>query len=136
LFGTTQGGDAVGDFGTVFEVNLAGGQPSWTVLHNFGGDPDGALPEAAMIMVGRFLYGTTVLGGGRACDYGSSCGTVFRVDPSTGAESLLHAFRGGADGSYPEAPLTFDGKRLYGTTSFGGVGCGGEGCGTVFSINR
>jgi uncharacterized repeat protein (TIGR03803 family) len=51
------------------------------VYHFEGGNPQGGL-----IDVNGTLYGTTV-GGGE-----SDLGTVFSIDPSTGAETVLHSF--------------------------------------------
>jgi uncharacterized repeat protein (TIGR03803 family) len=52
--------------------------------------------------------------------------------------TVLHNFRGGSDGVYPEAGLVMDAKgNLYGTTYAGGTaGCqsGERTCGTVFKL--
>jgi uncharacterized repeat protein (TIGR03803 family) len=75
------------------------------------------------------LYGTTEQGGA----YGY--GTVFKVDPKTGAESVVYSFCSGggtcADGAYPWAGSLINvSGTLYGTTSSGGK----IGVGTVFKI--
>jgi uncharacterized repeat protein (TIGR03803 family) len=76
------------------------------------------------------LYGTTQGGGGL------SAGTVYKLSlPATqgGAwtETILHAFKGRADGSVPAAGLIFGRQGLlYGTT----VGGGTSDYGTVFEI--
>jgi len=74
------------------------------------------------------LYGTTEFGGR------NDNGTVFKVT-TKGAETVLHSFKGGSDGTYPAAGLIDVAGTLYGTT--GGAGsvssCAG-GCGTVFKI--
>jgi uncharacterized repeat protein (TIGR03803 family) len=78
------------------------------------------------------LYGTTLAGGNLAC----GCGVVFKLD-TTGKETVLHRFTGGADGAYPEAGLVRDAAGgLYGTTYAGGdLACGGSGgCGVVFKL--
>lgn len=68
----------------------------------------------------------------------SGGGTIFRLEPTTDAwiVSVLHAFTGTPDGSYPSARTTFDESgNLYGTTQQGGytgASCGYQGCGTVF----
>jgi uncharacterized repeat protein (TIGR03803 family) len=82
------------------------------------------------------LYGTTGSGGGsRNCYYG--CGTVFSIDPNTGVETILYAFRGGTDGATPAASLREVKGTLYGTTDAGGgTGCYGYGCGTVFALSK
>ena len=70
------------------------------------------------------LYGTTAYGG----TYGG--GVVFKVD-TTGAETVLYSFTGGADGANPYAGLLRDSAgNLYGTTTAGGA----YGGGVVFKI--
>jgi uncharacterized repeat protein (TIGR03803 family) len=122
LFGTTSAGGASGN-GTVFTVNPATGTE--TVLHSFAGGNDGASPQASPLNVAGMLYGTTMGGGA------SGNGTVFKIDPAAGTETVLHAFAGGRDGAIPMASLIDVNGTLYGTTYAGGVTCG---CGTVFAI--
>ena len=56
------------------------------------------------------LYGTTDGGGA------SGAGVVFKVDTS-GNETVLYSFTGGADGAYPNAGVILDSAgNLYGTT--------------------
>jgi uncharacterized repeat protein (TIGR03803 family) len=133
LYGTTElggrGGDCSGDrCGTVFSITTSGKE---AVLHDFGGSPDGAEPEGALIDVKGTFYGTTLAGG--AYDEG----TVFSITRS-GKESVLHSFVGGAgDGFDPRSGLVNVNGALYGTTQFGGAHtCGGPSisCGAVFSI--
>ncbi|MBV9263882.1 MAG: hypothetical protein JO324_06125 [Candidatus Eremiobacteraeota bacterium] len=80
LYGTTArgGGSGCGGFGcgTVYSIGTAGTE---TVLHSFGGEPDGADPVAALVDVKGALYGTTA-SGGRGCG-SSGCGTVFALTP-------------------------------------------------------
>lgn len=141
LYGTTiyGGGSGCNGFGcgTVFEVAAGGGE---TILHSFTGYPDdGYWPHSSLIADKEGnLYGTTLYGGsggGSHCkDYG--CGTVFEL-ASNGTETVLHSFKGGADGEAPYASLIMDARgALYGTTSIGGdVNCGEHGgCGTVFEL--
>jgi len=75
------------------------------------------------------LYGTTN-GGGTADE-----GTVFELDVSTGAVTVLHSFIGSpsGDGSSPIGAVYFYGPtgNLYGTTVRGGS----HGYGTVFEIS-
>ena len=111
-----------------------------TVLYNFTGGLDGALPYAGLVMdrAGN-LYGTASAGGSKSCPGG--CGTVFKLSPhgSGWILSTLYAFQGGADGQAPLAPVLIarDGT-LYGTTfAGGGSSCVtefGNGCGTVFRL--
>jgi uncharacterized repeat protein (TIGR03803 family) len=104
-----------------------------TVLHSFatGSTPDGANPEAALVIgENGVLYGTTSTGG----DTGN--GTVFQLAPPAAAggawtETVLHNFTG-ADGSGPQATLLIDNRgSLFGTTVSGGA----AGDGTVFVLN-
>ena len=61
-------------------------------------------------------------------------GTVFKLDPSTGVESVVHSFPADrTDGTYPAAELHAVGDQLYGTTVFGSYGVSGGG-GTVFRL--
>ena len=115
--------------GTVFAVSKTGSE---RVLHAFSGSPDGANPEGFVFAVNGILYGTTFVGGTGSCSYSSSqgCGTVFRVNPTTGDERVIYSFRGGSDGAGPRAGLAFLNGTLYGSTYFGGT----SGLGTVFSI--
>jgi uncharacterized repeat protein (TIGR03803 family) len=122
LFGTTSAGGTSGN-GTVFKVNPATGAE--TVLHSFAGGNDGANPRGSLLNVGGMFYGTTAGGGA------SGNGTVFKIDPATGAETVLYAFAGGSDGANPVASLINVNGALYGTTAGGGTGE----CGTVFAID-
>jgi uncharacterized repeat protein (TIGR03803 family) len=131
LYGTTQGGNF--GAGTVFDFDLSTG--ALTTIHTFGGEGDGGIPADGLIKVKGTLYGTT-LGGGA-----NNGGTVFALDLSTGAESVLYSFcsqANCADGMGPFASLINVNGTLYGTTASGAVpGCyENEGCGTVFVINR
>jgi uncharacterized repeat protein (TIGR03803 family) len=141
LFGTTSNvpepgyPDGQGN-GTVFAISKTGVEK---VLHGFTGSPDGANPEGFVTDVNGTLYGTTAAGGTGACTIGSAtgCGTVFKIDPSTGTESVIYSFAGGTDGSFPRTGLLNVNGTLYGTTYSGGQsgsGCIGGSCGTVYSM--
>lgn len=121
------------DCGTVFRIDKNG---TLGILHRFSGGKDGAYPASSLIAdAAGNLYGTTVLGGSSKRCMGSGCGTVFKLAPD-GTETVLHAFKGGADGSGPTSSLVLDASgNLYGTTAVGGSsGCTGYGCGTVYRI--
>jgi uncharacterized repeat protein (TIGR03803 family) len=129
LYGTTQYGGA-SDVGAVYAINPSTG--SEKVLHSFQNNgSDGYSPEAGLINVDGVLYGTTVSGGA------SGVGTVFSIDPATGAERVVYAFKNdGTDGNGPFASLIDVNGTLYGTTAGGGTGPGEAGPGgTVFSLN-
>jgi uncharacterized repeat protein (TIGR03803 family) len=140
LYGTTFYGGQY-DAGALFKLRpTSSGHYTETIVHSFGSGQDGAYPVTAVIEVNGILYGTTV-GGGiytsmDVCQhYGGSpngtCGTVYRVNPATGAERVLHSFGNGHDGATPWASLINVGGTLYGTTYLGGAVTL---CGTVFSI--
>jgi uncharacterized repeat protein (TIGR03803 family) len=126
LYGTTNAG---GDFGagTVFKLTR---KHKETVLYSFTGKPDGANPQAALIMDARgILYGTTSAGGA------NGNGTVFRLAPKKKGgkwrEKVLYSFGSSNDGTVPVAPVTLDAAgNLYGTASAGGT----YGYGTVFQL--
>jgi uncharacterized repeat protein (TIGR03803 family) len=132
LYGTTRDGGAYGQ-GIVFKLDPTGNE---TVLYSFTGGADGAGPLATLVRdeAGN-LYGTAIYGG--IYSFGSGSGVVFKVN-STGTETVLHAFTGGADGSSPNAGLIQDSAgNLYGTTTGGGDLSlrGGVGCGVVFKLD-
>jgi len=104
---------------------------TYKVLYNFKGGADGRYPYAGLVRdsAGN-LYGTTSAGGDLSCGSGDGCGTVFKINTS-GAESVLYAFTGGADGKYPYGGLVLAGAYLYGTASSGGK----SGYGVVFKVN-
>jgi uncharacterized repeat protein (TIGR03803 family) len=127
LYGTTQGGGANGDFGTVFRMTTSG---EFAVLYSFSGS-DGRSPQAALVQ-GKDgnLYGTTAAGGRH-----DDNGTVFRIT-SDGVLTSLASFSG-TNGRRPIGSLIqgSDGN-FYGTTSEGGPGYDGTdvGGGTIFQV--
>ena len=100
IYGTTFNGGAHAN-GIVFELSPSGGgRYTESILHNFGGRPDGANPSAGVIFdpAGN-LYGTTGAGGtGQGCEVG--CGTVYQLTPSNGSwqENVLLNFDFGQAG--------------------------------------
>lgn len=134
LYGTTQHGGCWG-FGTVFAVNIDGTE--FTNLHDFGGGSDGANPQAALILSGNTLYGTTV-GEASLGAAGSDYGTVFALQIDGTGFTNLHHFTTphpitgvNADGAAPYGSLTLFSNMLYGTASRGGS----MSVGTVFAVN-
>jgi len=140
FYGTTYGGGANGNFGTIFKVTTAG---VLTTLYSFCPDKsdctDGELPTAGLVQAsdGNF-YGVAQRGGiclESPCDPFLNGGVVFRFTPD-GAYTVLYSFCGQAncaDGSNPSAPLVeaSDGN-LYGTTTYGGT----EIAGTTFKVSK
>jgi len=126
LYGITVGG-GTNDYGTVFKLNTNGS--GCTQLHSFTAGNQGRNPCAAMIEgTDGALYGTTFLGGPT-----SLAGTIFKLNRDGSGYTVLHGFRGRADGLGPDAPL-LEGRdgALYGTTFAGGSGGGG----VVFKVNK
>lgn len=143
LYGTTSAGGTghcqtgVSGCGTVFHLRPAPNRCKsvmclWngTVLYRFTGGNDGGNPQSNLLFDSAGdLYGTTYQGGP------SGGGVVFELTPSQGGwtESVIHAFAGGGNGSFPQGNLIADGNgNFYGTTETGG-GCGGQ-CGTAFQL--
>jgi len=123
VYGTTnEGGDYSCYCGVVFKINPTGEE---TVLHRFKG-PDGAYPYSGVtIDASGNLYGTAELGGT------SDAGVVFKVDATTGKETVLYNFTGGTDGAYPFGGVILDAAgNLYGTAEYGGTTFNG----TVFKL--
>ncbi len=105
---------------------------TFTVLHTFTGNRDGAQPIWGLVMdQGGNLYGTTEYGGT------SGDGVVFKMARlhSGWVLNTLWNFVIGTDGQNPRAGVTLasDGE-LYGTTVFGGDGGCIGGCGVVYRL--
>jgi len=142
LYGATVTGGAYHNAGTVFAFDPNSGTE--TVVYSFCQTfktvcKDGSNPGNLIAVNGK-LYGTA--SGGKAvvvCQDG--CGTVFEVDPATGAETVLYAFCSQkicADGTLPDGLFDMNGT-FYGTTSEGGHYDGHRcdfGCGTVFALEK
>jgi len=131
FYGTTQFG-GTSNQGVVFKLDPTGQE---TVLYSFTGATDGGIPIGRLLASGGSLYGITSAGGDPTC----SCGTAFKLG-SNGKLTVLHSFKGGADGAQnpgqPELGLVSINGDFYGAASFGGVsGCDGTlGCGVIFKI--
>jgi uncharacterized repeat protein (TIGR03803 family) len=139
LWGTTRNGGADGN-GTVFHLDPSTHQ--LTTIHSFsirggaqnaGSNADGANPVGKLVLAkDNNLYGVTTQGGP------GQTGTIFQVNPGTGAFTILYGFAPftdnthNPDGANPSAGLTLasDGT-LYGVTCSGGSGGGG----TAFRFN-
>lgn len=144
LYGVTAAGNASRcnlGCGTIFELTRAsGGGWTQTTLHTFTGG-DGAWPQTGLLLdkAGN-IYGATYFGGASANCLGQGCGVVFKLSrDSRGnwAETVLHSFSGGEDGSNPTALAFGASGSLVGATSFGGntALCGGIGCGILFQLS-
>jgi len=128
LYGTTYfGGIAAGEagFGVVYKLDTTGNE---TVLYAFTGGSDGRYPQSGLLRdPDGNLYGTTAPGILGSPGFGS----VYKVDTS-GNETVLYNFTGGADGAYPQSGVIRDpGGNLYGTTLDGGA----YGDGVVYKLD-
>ncbi len=108
--------------GTVFRLAPpAGPGAPWieTVLHQFSGGSDGAIPYAGVTFdaKGNF-YGATEFGGGGCVNgfYYGGCGTIFRFSPSDGnwIGKIVFRFVNSA-ASNPFSSLTIHNGSIYGT---------------------
>jgi uncharacterized repeat protein (TIGR03803 family) len=102
---------------------------TFTVIHSFTYQPDGAFPNPLIRDAQGNLYGTTRAGGAN-CLGGFTCGTVFKIN-AAGKQTVLYSFAGGNDGASPLAALVRDkAGNLYGTT----VGGNNTSASTVFKV--
>lgn len=127
LYGTTYYGGTNG-LGTVYElIHKSGSKYRERVLYSFKGGSDGSSSTTTLSFgPSGDLYGTTSMGGG-TCD----CGTIFKVNPKTGKEKVLHAFGSGNDGAYPYYGMAKDSSgNFYGSTVAGGS----HGQGAIFKF--
>jgi uncharacterized repeat protein (TIGR03803 family) len=134
LYGNAFQGGTNG-LGVVFELTPTQGGWQETVLHSFsypeGGGPDGS----PVFDAAGDIYDTAAFGGDDFCN----CGTVFKLHHTNSGWKLrlLHAFRGGFDGSGPIPGVVLDKSgNVYGTTYNGGTSKNGcfNACGTVYRI--
>jgi uncharacterized repeat protein (TIGR03803 family) len=107
LYGTTIGST---DAGTVFKINPTTGR--FSIVHRFGQGTDGITPSTNLVSCEGALYGTT-LGGGTA-----TYGTLFKLIPQTGVESIVHSFAGDSDGYNPGGPLAAHAGAIYGAVAY------------------
>jgi uncharacterized repeat protein (TIGR03803 family) len=130
LYGATSSGghnDGPIGVGTVFTINPNTGTEA--VIYSFTGGADGGYPESGLVYQDGYLYGTTYSGGLGSCLGG--CGTVFKINVTTGIETVLHSFAGGVDGGNNSTGLVYERGELYGTTNQGGT----WGFGTLFKVD-
>jgi uncharacterized repeat protein (TIGR03803 family) len=138
FYGTTYGGGANNNAGTVFELTPSGVLSTLYSFCSLTNCLDGELPTAGLVegTDGNF-YGMTQRGGlclEDPCDAFEDGGTIFKITP-TGEYTVLYSFCSKAkcaDGSNPSTPLIqgTDGN-FYGTTRDGG----GVTAGTIFKIS-
>jgi len=122
MYGTTFSGGA-NNLGSVFVLSPNGTE---SVIYSFAGGADGSHPIGGLFRDPKTgnLYGTTVYGGS------ANNGTVFMVNISTHADSVLYSFKGGLDGANPYSSVVRAGTTIFGITTNGGA----NGYGTVFKL--
>jgi uncharacterized repeat protein (TIGR03803 family) len=124
LYGTApQGAQSIG---TVFRFDPASAELS-TVYRFVQPPTNGMNPQSPLLLYNGMLYGTTYQGGTRGS------GSVYRIDPTTGAFSTVASVDRFATngGFYVTSGLAAVGGFLYGATVEGG----GIGQGTLFRVN-
>lgn len=136
LFGATDvgGQSGCGDTyadpgcGTLFELRKnSNGAYTETVIYKFSADPNGSSPLPwGMVLdsANGNLYGTTLQAGDCSGSYGGSsgsCGTIFKLNPSTGAYSTIYQFDGAPDGALPHGAPAISNGVLWGETYAGGL---------------
>lgn len=148
VYGTTVFGGRGGQ-GTVFRLRPpTGPHGRWThqVLYSFAGGTDGYSPSSGVTFDKKGnLYGVTLYGGSSGNCFQRSCGTVYRLTPTSTLpwkHRVIHNFAGGSDGGYPSPPaqVSLDAAgNLFGTTQIGGglggASCNNNGCGTVYELS-
>jgi uncharacterized repeat protein (TIGR03803 family) len=113
LYGTCSGGGPQGG-GTVFKLEASG---KFSVLYAFAAGPAGSPMAGVARGAAGDLYGTISENSFACPSTPGSCGMVYKIDTS-GSETVLYTFTGGADGANPITPVTLDGAgHLYGTAS-------------------
>lgn len=137
--------------GVVYELS-PNGNSGWaeTLLHVFQpgslgyGGPGGSSPVGITFDSGGNLYGSTFYGGNYESDCGlalTGCGVIFKLSRNSSgawAETIVHAFTGGADGGTPQSNVIFDiDGNLLGTGTSGpayNTCITAGGCGVAFEI--
>jgi uncharacterized repeat protein (TIGR03803 family) len=113
LYGSTyiEKGNSVG--GAIWTIDTSG---QFSVLHQMDQNTDGGLIDGPLLLdVDGNFYGSATVSG----MYGF--GTVFQITPS-GTLTVMHAFSGGYDGTYPTGPLVHDAAgNIYGGTVSGQI---------------
>lgn len=125
LYGTSSEAGPNGS-GAVFGINPSTG--AYSIIHGFDYHVDGAYSDADLLIQGGQIYGTEHAGG----PTNANDGTVFKLDPGTGALTTLYSFQGTTDGLFPAFGVIL-GKHgnVLGQTAQGGQ----SGAGTLFELN-
>lgn len=137
LYGTVPYGGGNG-WGAVYVVDPSTGSES--LIYNFkGGVADGGNPFAGLVATAEGkLWGTTA--GANSNGQAAALATIFKLDPVTGTETIVHNFGArisGTVGNPSTSEVLFHKGQLFGTTFSGGDGSCfvAEGCGSVFRLS-
>jgi len=132
IYGTTSFGGGSGK-GSVFAFNPS--TESFATLHGFTGGADGNDPNPQLLYENSLLYGATSYGGTGCALHLGGCGTIFTVNPATGVETVLYAFKYGKTGKIPYSNFIYHAGWLTGDTLIGGdrQSCR-NGCGVNFKV--
>jgi hypothetical protein len=151
IYGTNAfGGRSCASFsigcGTIFKIApTASGPWTFSLLHAFTGNSDGAEPLGALALdASGNVYGTAFNGGSTSCGSSIGCGTVYKISPAVGGGwqfARIWAFPGAVNGGYfPESGVIVDpAGNIFGSTSFGGShqdrSCQVVGCGVIYKLS-
>ena len=135
-------GGLIYENGMLYGISEVGGGEVFTINPNTGAEASvyrftfasGANVIPSLTFKNGLLYGAAQFGGNQ-CRDGYGCGTVFSVNPTTGAGSTLYAFTHGAGGNWPYPNLVYHDGSLFGATVLGGNKTCKLGCGVGFAIN-
>jgi uncharacterized repeat protein (TIGR03803 family) len=117
LYGTLSYGGATFD-GSVFRINPNG--TGFTTLYSFNVfSTNGDNPNTLLQGPDGLLYGTALNGGP------NHDGTLFRLDTTGAAFTVLTSFSGQSDGAYPTRLISSSNGTLYGSTQAGGANATG-----------
>jgi len=127
LYGTSSAGDGgISPFGAVFAVNATTGAE--TTLYTFPNNgSNGGHPLTPLLYFRGMLFGTS-FGLESPLD---QCGTVFKIDIATQAETTLHSFVGASPYGPGNSGLADVGGTLYGVTGTGGA----KFYGTIYKVS-
>jgi uncharacterized repeat protein (TIGR03803 family) len=142
FYGSTKiGGDGChgNGCGTVYKLAAhRNGDFHDRTLYRFKPVADARFPNGPLVYHNGAFYGETGAQGEKHGCFGDGggCGTIFKIDRATHAETILYRFTGGDDGGIPNGGLTYHDGALYGTTQLGGnrPHCRPYGCGTAFKL--
>lgn len=106
-------------------------QDNETILYTFDGT-HGSGPSSLIEDSAGNFYGTTQAGGNPANCAPLGCGLVFKLSNSTGhwVETVLHAFNGTTDGSFPSSIVMDSVGNIFGVAQLGGP----AGSGVIFKM--